>query len=240
MVTTNEIMVLILSGGLGTRLGALTDNHPKTMMPINGQPFLNYLLRYVTSFGFKNICLLTGYKADIISKYYKNNAPAEMNLSYSYEEKPLGTGGAIEQAIRQHPSPYYLCLNGDSFFPVDLNDFISRSIDRDLCSIALFKSPTPKRYGTVTIDSKNQITNFSEKSNISSGQYCNGGIYLFNKKLSSSLPANKHSVEKNVFPKLADSGKLWGFPFENDFIDIGTPEDLSIAQTTKFLQTWRS
>jgi NDP-sugar pyrophosphorylase family protein len=229
----DEIEVLILCGGEGKRLRSVISDVPKPMAPIGTKPFLDYLIELVSRQGFKNFCFLTGYKSEKIFSYFQLNFK-NLNTRFSEEETQLGTGGAIFQAIENSKFEKFLILNGDTFFNINLKSFVINSIEGTL-KLALKNMADASRYGRVECDNTGQVISFIEKdlNNSCKVNLINGGIYLLDKKIKSYLMKNNgfFSIENDIFPKLLIDGKIFAQTFEDDFIDIGVPEDYIRAKT---------
>jgi D-glycero-alpha-D-manno-heptose 1-phosphate guanylyltransferase len=114
------VEAVILVGGLGTRLKSMTNGLPKPMIDVNGKPFLSYILNFLCSNGFRKIILAVGYRHNVIESYFKYSYK-NMEISYSVEEKSLGTGGAILKTLDLIESDYFFVLNGDTFFNINFN-----------------------------------------------------------------------------------------------------------------------
>ncbi|MEI7423635.1 MAG: D-glycero-beta-D-manno-heptose 1,7-bisphosphate 7-phosphatase [Prolixibacteraceae bacterium] len=221
--------VIILAGGLGTRLQNLLPGIPKPMVPVNDQPFLKYLLGYVNKFRPTRIILSVGYRHEQIREYFGDNFEGT-ELLYSIEEFPLGTGGAIFQSIQLSDSDHVFILNGDTFFDVDLDQMESQHINKQPdITIALKEMRNFERYGSVFIQD-NRITRFIEKQYVERGQI-NAGTYLLNKQrfLENHWP-EKFSFEKEYLEKFVEKGFFAPFYADGYFIDIGIPEDYAKAQ----------
>ena len=220
---------VILAGGLGTRLSSVLKEIPKPMAPVGERPFLEFLLDWLTGYEISKIILSVGYKSEIISSFFGigfNGVPIE----YSNEEEPLGTGGALLKAIQMIEGNCFLVLNGDTYFPVNLNEFQERHISMggDI-TLALKEMFDFRRYGAVEMDMNNNIVRFDEKEFHKAG-LINGGIYLINKSFITGLNLpERFSLEKDVLKKNT-GGNLKGMVFQNPFIDIGIPEDYLRAQ----------
>jgi len=215
---------VILAGGLGTRLRGVLGDLPKPMAPIGGKPFLEYLVRQLCRLGIRDIIFATGYKGEAIASHFAGGAAWGARISYSAEKTPLGTGGAVREAMGTSESDRYLVLNGDSFFDLDfasLLDFHHRK--NALASIALRQLPDTGRYGRVEISPDGDITSFREKEAGGAG-LINSGVYLFERGILSRFPAGPFSLEGEVLPKLIGNG-LYGMIQQGFFIDIGIPED---------------
>jgi len=235
MLKLNDISSVILAGGLGTRLRAVVSDHPKVLAPVHGRPFVTFLLDQLMAVGLQKIILCTGYKADIvkdqIGEKYKN-----VNILYSEESQPLGTGGAIKLAQRKISSEIFVVINGDSYVNAKLSRFFNwfESAGHD-AAIYLTKVDNIKRYGHIVTSKNSEIQKFIEKGSSSGSGWINAGIYLLNKNLFKSMPeAKPFSMESDFFHSLIGRG-LYGYKDETEFIDIGTPE--SFFKAEKFFQT---
>ncbi len=224
------MQAIILAGGKGTRLQSLISDVPKPMAPINGKPFLWYLLDHLKSFPLRDIIFSVGYKAQIIQDYFGMTF-GPFKITYSVESEPLGTGGAIKQSLTVAKPISTLVLNGDTFCPIDYDQmFKSHQSKNSLLSIALCQVKDTSRYGTVEIRD-DKIIKFCEKGNSGPG-WINSGAYILSPRIfeNFSLP-KKFSLEKDFLePYLS---KLNPFPFkcEKSFIDIGTPVDYQKAES---------
>jgi D-glycero-alpha-D-manno-heptose 1-phosphate guanylyltransferase len=221
---------IILAGGLGTRLQSVVKDLPKSMADIAGKPFLEYQLNYLHSQKIKDILLSVGYKYESIQNHFGNKYK-NISISYAIEKEPLGTGGAVINALKVVKEDSVFILNGDTFFPVSLEDlFYNHCEKKAALSIALKEMHNFDRYGVVNIDADNAITGFEEKRFREQG-LINGGIYLADSKFLHALKLpEKFSLEKDVFEKHGNKVSIYGFPFTNYLIDIGIPEDYARAQ----------
>ncbi|HMI01434.1 MAG TPA: sugar phosphate nucleotidyltransferase [Pedobacter sp.] len=226
---------IVLAGGLGTRLQEVVKDIPKPMVDINGRVFLDYILFLLAKGGIKRVILAVGYKHLVIEEFLQDPAKTYgMEICYSVEDEPLGTGGAIFQAFGQVQGDAAFVINGDTYFDVplaDLEDFAaSRSAD---LAFALKIVENSSRYGTVNASAAGQILSFDEKVSGSDKQaMISGGIYYMKKSLISARakPA-KFSVEQDFFQKDLEYLNAYGKVYKGIFIDIGIPEDYELAQT---------
>ncbi len=218
---------IILAGGLGTRLRGVINDLPKPMAMINGKPFLHYVFQYLTRQRVKKAILSVGYKANVIEAYFGDKY-LDVELVYSKETEPLGTGGGIKKAF-EYVRDFAYVLNGDTFFDIklsDLSDFYTET-QADV-SLALKRMEHFDRYGTVEMKG-DRIIKFEEKKPMAEGSI-NGGVYFFNKTMLDRVEAEKFSFEKEVLEKYVGVLQINGRHFENYFIDIGIPEDYTKAQ----------
>lgn len=225
---------VILVGGKGTRLGALTNDTPKPLLPVGGRPFVSYLIQEAARHGFARILLLAGFKAEAFASEIdalRAAAPAAVELKVIAEPEPLGTGGALKFAA-PHLDEYFLLLNGDSFFDINLLDLAGPPLPAaSVGRLALKPQNDVSRYGTVGLSGDN-VTTFTEKSSAGGPGLINGGIYWFNRSLLNHFGHGFVSLETEVLPKLAISGRLRGKVYDRFLLDIGLPQSLEAAQTS--------
>ena len=222
--------VVILAGGFGTRLSPVLGNVPKPMAPVYGKPFLTYLLRRLEQAGAMHIILATGYKHEVIERYFGTHYRT-LRLSYSREDKPLFTGGAILQASRLVQGDDFLVLNGDTLFDIDFDALCAfHKAHKAAVSLALREVDDTARYGAVQTKGDSVVA-FREKDASAGKGLINGGIYVIHREWlqQRSLP-EKFSFEKDVLQALVDEGAFCGLAFRDYFIDIGVPEDYYRAQ----------
>ena len=237
-----EIDVLILCGGFGKRLRDVINNRPKPMAEINGRPFLDILIDYVASYGFRRFILCIGYMGDVIKQYYQERG-SSLTILFSEEREPLGTGGAIKNTEPLIQSNPFLVMNGDSFCPIDLCAFLDFHTSKGaLLSIALVKAKETQDYGVIALGESQRIVSFDEKrvgagfcsSPVEGNSFINAGIYLFDNHTLSTIPSHKNfSLEYDLFPKIINR-EFYGYVTSETLIDIGTPERYEKAKREIF------
>lgn len=223
---------IILAGGFGTRLRDVVVNVPKPMAPVCDKPFLDYLLKYVKYYGVEKVVLSVGYLSEKIIKQY-GTAFEGLQISYSIEKEPMGTGGGIRLAMEKCIGKDVLVLNGDSFFDIHLNSlYDSHCNSQANCTLALRKVENASRYGTVVLGKGKEISGFKEKDGQEKPGTINAGVYILNREsfLKKNPPAKNFSIEKDFFETKLNELKIFGFELEGYFIDIGIPEDYKRAQ----------
>ncbi len=224
--------IVILAGGLGTRLRSVVKEVPKCMAPVAGKPFLWYLLKYLSRFDVSRVILSVGYLREVVCKWIeevKDEFPFE--FGYAIEDVPLGTGGGIRLALSKASDSDIAVLNGDTFFDIDLNALMEAH-KRLNAAITLALKPMRKfdRYGSVVVDyNNNRIRQFKEKAYCEEG-LINGGVYIIRRlePIFDGLP-EKFSFEDAVLEPQCQFDKLFGIIQNGYFIDIGIPEDYSRA-----------
>lgn len=225
METMHHHEVIILAGGLGTRLRSEIGAKPKCLALVNGRPFMWYLVNYLKSQGSSGLIFSLGFGSEEVISLLPEIC-GDLAYSYVVENEPLGTGGAISLALTKSISDSVFVVNGDTMFPANLTTLMEFHKKTNAgVTVALKRMVNFDRYGAVDIDASGVITRFNEKTFCTEG-YINGGIYVINKDWWNSLKLpEKFSVEKSVLEQFCTQGLIRGLPFEEYFIDIGIPED---------------
>ncbi|EII9765125.1 nucleotidyltransferase family protein [Campylobacter coli] len=213
------MQAIVLAGGLGTRLRSVVQDLPKPMAPINGKPFLAFVLEYLKKQGITEIILSVSYKYELIQEYFKDEFHG-MKIHYNIEKELLGTGGAIKDALKLVKNEAYV-VNGDTFFDIDLKKLVLNS--SKIC-IALKQMQNFDRYGTVNVDEQGIVTSFEEKVFKKQG-LINGGIYLLKKDIFDEFSLEKKFSFEEFLQENYKSLKIQTQIFDDYFIDIGVPED---------------
>jgi D-glycero-alpha-D-manno-heptose 1-phosphate guanylyltransferase len=216
---------IILAGGFGTRLREALPDLPKCMAPVNGRPFLYYVINYLRSQGIEKFIFSLGYKHEVIEAWLQTDFPT-LDFQCLVEKEPLGTGGAILASCYKTSEQTVLVVNGDTLFKVDvekaLADHARHASD---CTLLLKPMENFDRYGVVELNDDDSIKSFEEKKFYKEG-LINGGVYILNTEqfLAEELPG-KFSFEKDYLEKYFETRKIYGSVQDEYFIDIGIPED---------------
>jgi D-glycero-alpha-D-manno-heptose 1-phosphate guanylyltransferase len=225
------VEAIILAGGFGTRLQKTVSDVPKSMAPVNGRPFLEYLFDYLIAGGIGKAVLSVGYMHGHISSHFRDKYRS-LEIEYAVENEPLGTGGGIRLAFWKIDGPRALVLNGDSLFRADLQammDFHEKK--KADATLALRKLGDTGRYGRVSLNRQRRITGFEEKKEGAGPGYINGGVYIIEKLfLMEPEFRGRFSIEKDCFERLFPEAGFYGFPSDGYFLDIGIPADYKKAQ----------
>lgn len=208
---------LILSGGIGKRLKPITDYVPKSLVPVNSIPIIEWQIRYFMKFGIKEFVICTGYKSEQIVNYLDTKKNLGAKIRYSIEKMSLGTGGAIRYARHFIDGKSFFVMNGDIITDLDPTQLKSK-----LNSIALV--PLRTAFGVVNL-MEDKITRFEEKPKISK-YWMNAGVYHLSKEIMQYLP-KKGNIENTTFPILATTGCLRAIKYPNAFwYSIDSHKDL--------------
>lgn len=227
-----SIPVLILAGGMGTRLKSVVPDLPKPLADVSGKPFLWWLLSELSEQGITEVYLSVGYLHEHIQEFFGDQFQ-EIKINYVIEAEPLGTGGAIFRACKVIPDNKIMVMNGDTFASVDLAAYIQfsqESPNTQVC-LATYKIADSTRYGTVKVNDSNVLTEFLEKGNEGEG-LINAGVYILDKTVLKkyALP-EKFSFETDFLTKHCQDLNIRAYKDVTDFIDIGIPSDYQLAQT---------
>jgi D-glycero-D-manno-heptose 1,7-bisphosphate phosphatase len=219
----------ILLGGLGTRLGALTQEMPKPLLHVGGEPFVDVLVGEAVRRGFRDILLLAGYKAGVVEAYVEGLAgrlPAGCSVSVSIEREPLGTGGALGWA-GDLLADRFLLLNGDTWF--DFNWLDLAVVAGDGAAVAVRDVPLADRYESLRLGPAGQVEAIVERGGAEGPVSINGGVYCLRKSDLVGFP-ERFSIESDLLPRLIDASLLKARAYDGFFLDIGVPEAFAAAQ----------
>lgn len=222
---------IILAGGLGTRLRSAVPDLPKCMAPVNGKPFLSYVIHHLQSQGITHFIFSLGYKSEAIIDFLAKDFHSLL-FKISLEDEPLGTGGAIKKACKIAKENCALIANGDTLYKIDVEKVAGvHCLSGASCSLNLKPMVNFDRYGVVELDNHCIIKSFKEKQHYNSG-LINGGVYALHthKFLDENLP-EKFSFETDYLEKFYQKRRMFGVIQDEYFIDIGIPEDFERAQS---------
>jgi len=223
------MQAIILCGGLATRLGETAKTLPKILLEIAGKPVLEWQIQLLTDAGVTTIILASGHLHDTLYERV-GDAHAGMCIRYAKEEKRLGTGGAVRNAMRQIKTSPFFVLNGDILLAnFSLREMFLR-FDQGMTGVLLsVHVPDIRPYGEIVSDGEGKIQAFREKQPTCRAGYINSGVSLFDETIADAFPADKEyfSIEQDVFPHVSN---LWTLRTDANWIDIGVPERLAYAR----------
>lgn len=236
MPNINDAIAFVLVGGLGTRLRSVIGSEtPKPLALIDGEPFLKHLLYWLKKQGVQNVVLGTGHLAEKFEEEIAAYAPAGMSITFSREETPLGTGGAIRNALPLLNSDPVFIMNGDSIVDANLRELLDfHHLSQAPVTLTLAHVRDTARFGTVLKDEKGKVTGYREKTGDPVPGEINAGIYVASRQFLDNLPTETiFSFEKDVLAH-CDVNTSYALTFDSEFIDIGTPE--SYQQASDFFK----
>lgn len=232
-VAPGDVVAVVLAGGFGTRIKHLLGDLPKPMAPVNGRPFVEWVVRYLAAQGIREVILSTGHLAEKMESHFATQPVRSVHVTCVPENTPLGTaGGFLHAAGRARTNPAaWLVLNGDSLAVTPLNElFQSLSESRTEGAILGVPMADAARFGTISQNAGGELTGFNEKK--PGAGVINAGVYLFRDATLKKFPTKSPlSFEIDVFPGLIRGGaRLMTVVSNGAFLDIGTPESLPEAE----------
>lgn len=220
--------VILMVGGLGTRLRPLTENMPKPMLKVGNKPILQTIIERFSEYGYDNITLCVNYKSDIIKEYFGDGSGFGVNIDYVFETKRMGTAGALS-LLEYKPSEPFFVMNGDLLTNINFEHLyqyhISNNAVATMC-VREYKSQIP--YGVVNITDDSRITSIEEKPTHKS--FVSAGIYMLSPELLDCIPSNQYYDMPALFESLIQNNKnVFSFPLRDYWIDIGRIEEYKKA-----------
>jgi len=217
--------VLVLAGGLGTRLRPLTETLPKVLVPTLGRPFLDHVLAEMARQGFSRFVLSLGYRGDQVEAHLGDGARWGYRVSYVREERPLGTGGAIRHALPLLGETF-VTVNGDTLLQVDLAALVAHHRRQGLgLTIAAAHVADRGRYGAMRLGDGDRVVGFEEKRPGAGPGWINGGVMAMDRCFLDGAPEGPFSLEQQWLPRHA--GRIAAFPTRGFFVDMGTHQVLA-------------
>ena len=219
---------LIIAGGEGERLRPLTNDRPKAMIPLAGRPLLEYQVGWLREQGVTNVVFLCGYRADVLQEHVGDGSRLGIAAQYTFEEEPLGRGGALRQGYGLVPrgETAVLALNGDVLTNQPLREML-RFHEQKGAAATVMLVPLRSPYGIVDVRRDGRIERFREKPELP--HWINAGIYVLSPEFFARLPA-KGDHETSTFPDLAAEGKLFGYRSRAYWRSVDSIKDLREAE----------
>ena len=230
---SNQFYALAIAGGRGERLRPLTDTVPKPMISLNGRPMLSYQVEWMCSQGVTDIVFLCGYLGETIRDYFGDGGKYGFDAHYSFEDRPLGRGGAVRKGMSQVPQDAgtVLVTNGDNVTNMQLSEMKALHERRDALATIML-TPYISQYGTVESDEDGTVTRFVEKGRLP--LWINAGIYLFDRSIERRLPeVGDH--ETTTFQELVSERRMAALRSEATWLTVDSQKD--IAECEKQLKT---
>jgi len=220
------MQAIILAGGQGTRLRPLTYEYPKPMIPINGKPFLQYLLERLKTADITDIILLVGYLGDKIEEYFRDGERFGLHIGYSYEKEILGTAGAVKN-VEHKLAEEFLLLNGDTFLPIDYKKLIEYfNLNNTLGVIVAYSNADKIMPNNITVDHLNFVIGYHKKDS-SCATHVDAGTAIFKKEAFTNITQKQAcSDEGSVYNKLIKNRELLAYITNQRFYDMGSFEGL--------------
>lgn len=220
-----QFPLLVLAGGFGTRLQSVVSDRPKPLAPVCGKPFLEYLIASWVKAGQREFIFLLHHQAGQIMTFLQSlesNLLSGCTYSTIIENQPLGTGGAVANAVQRFElDKIFLVANADTWHGESIKDVRSATEP----AIAVIEVIDVARYGAVRFDKNSMVTGFDEKEGASGPGWINAGIYHLHPNLFLDWDGRAFSLEQALFPRLVETHQLQAVLLQTEFIDIGIPKD---------------
>ena len=217
---------VILTGGEGTRLRAISGGLPKPMMPLLGTPLLEHTVALLRESGFDELCLTLHYQPEAIRQHFRDGANFGVHIEYRVETEPLGTAGAVLNCADFIAGERFLVMSGDSACDFDLAELMRSH--KEGVTVALAAQAEPLPYGLVITDRQGRITGFLEKPSWERvvTDRVSTGIYVLSPDILSMIPQGRpYDFAKDLFPRLLEDGiPMLGKVMDGYWCDIGTPQ----------------
>jgi mannose-1-phosphate guanylyltransferase len=220
------MQAVVMAGGLGTRLRPVTLKIPKPMVLVNGRPFIEHQILLLKKNGIRDFLLCVGYLADRFVEHFGDGKKLGVNVRYSVECEPLGTGGALKNAEKMLEEDF-LYVNGDTYLPIDYKKLVEFYMEKKKKGvIVLYDNRVKIAENNISLGGDGLVAGYSKKS-AAGMDYVDAGVCLFNRSVLSLIPeGNAVSLEMETFPRLIEQKQLAGFVTSQWFYDMGTPERL--------------
>ena len=227
----NNYQVVLLVGGLGSRLNPITKMIPKAMIDVNGKPFLEYQFEYLKKYGFKKYLLLVSFLGEQIENYFQNGQKHGIRIEYSYEKQPMGTGGALKLSTNKLEEKFIL-INGDTFYSLDYNDFLRKAVSTDKGGmIVVYDNHDKVGTNNIKVEPGNIISNYSKKKNLEFMNGIDGGVSFFTKGVLDLISEGiAVSFEDEIYPILCKQKLLSAYCTSTRYYDMGTFERLELIK----------
>lgn len=224
---------LILAGGKGTRLRPITYEIPKPMVPIQGRPLIEHTITLLRKYDVRDIIMSVGYLGEKVKDYFGDGSKFGVKIRYIFEDKPLGTAGSLRLASKWLNEPF-LMINGDNLVNIDLNSLFNHHIqNKSLATLALTTVDDPSSFGVVILKGS-KITSFVEKPKKPVSKLISVGLYVLEPEIINLVKDGPCSMEYDIFPKIQEKQRLYGYPFEGQWLPTDNTE-----RYEKAIREWR-
>ncbi len=212
------MQIVILNGGKGTRVKAISQKNPKCMISLNGKPFINYQIKLLKKMGFKKIFFCLGYKANIITKYLKSLKFKGIKIEYCIEKKPLGTGGSIVNSLNRIDKTFFLTY-GDSYLKIDYKKILKKfQTYKKNCLMTVVHKNKVENHKPNIIIKKNVIQSYGYSIN---SNYIDYGALIFKKKIFNEIKIKKFDLA-NIITDQIEKNNIISYKINKKFLQIGS------------------
>jgi len=236
--TISNAQAVILAGGLGTRMRPATETIPKPMIQVAGKPFLQHQLELLRASGIDRSLLLVAYLGEKIEEYFGGGEKFKLNIEYSYEPTPLGTGGALKNAEPKLQNSFVL-LNGDTYLEMDYSALLLKFTTLRCSALivaykkphgALSSLPADHFPNNLLVNKEGRVDAY-RKRDAEGLTHIDAGAIVLDKKILQSLPGGQRcSLEEEIYPKLIADGEMFAWVTSEPFYDMGSPTGLAALE----------
>ena len=219
--------VVILAGGLGTRISEYTKTIPKPMIPINNVPILIHIINHYKKYNFKEFYIAVGYKSNVIKNYFKNNKIKNCKINLIHTGENTMTGGRLKRLSKYLGKETFLMTYGDGLSNINLKKLIKFHKKKGKI-ITLTAVRPPARFGAIKIV-KNKVKYFKEKSSLDEG-WINGGFFVIEPEIFKYIKNDKTYFERAPLEKIANKGELSAFKHHGFWQCMDTLRDKEILE----------
>lgn len=230
ILNTEVRQAVILASGEGVKMRPFTYEVPKPLIPVNGRPLLENTIDMLRHHGITSIVMTISHLAEKIRHHFGDGSKFGVTIRYVHEKKPSGTGGALLAARPYLEDDSFIALYGDVLVDLDLTEFLQahENTKAAVGTLALTSVADPSAYGAVRLRGT-RVVEFSEKPPVRSdvSRLVFAGVAAFQPTVFNFFPKTKRgplSLERHIFPKLINQGRLYGYPFEGQWFDVSTPD----------------
>jgi len=223
------IKTVLMAGGKGTRLRPLTFIRPKPMVPLVNKPIMQYMIERLRASGFVDLIVTLSYMSSHIKRYFKDGTDMGLNIKYSVEPWPMGTGGGVKK-VKKFIDDTFFVVSGDVITDVNFCDLLKFHKDKGaIATMVLTQVDDPSHFGIAEIDDNQQIVNYLEKPSPDKvfSNIANTGTYVFQPEIFDYLDRKRGEVDfsKHIFPQLIrDGAGFYGYIFDGYWNDVGRPD----------------
>jgi len=227
---------VIIAGGFGTRLRPLTLRRPKPLMPVANRPFLEYQVAQLKAAGADEIVFATNYLAERIEAHFGDGSRFGVRMRYAVETEPLGTAGAIRNAVEGLPPDRAIVFNGDILTDFDIGAIVRQHLEnRAAVTLTLYRVNRPHPYGVIQVADDGGVQAFLEPTEeqkraadrgepMEGSDFINAGIYIMEPEVIARIPLRPCSIEREFYPQiLAEGERVYGVEGRGFWLDIGRP-----------------
>ena len=220
-----DMQVVILVGGLATRLGDLTRDEPKSMVKIWGKPFLEYQLEWLRRAGIKSIILCIGHMGEQIERFFGNGMKYGVNIRYSLEDNLLGTAGALKKAEALFDDVFFT-MYGDTYLFLNFSHVMAFYESRNKLALMTVYKNYDRYDRSNTVIEDNLVKRYSKKEKTEDMVYIDYGVNIFRKEALKMVPEEQFYALEELVPRLIEQDELLAFEVKERFYEIGSPQGL--------------